>query len=514
MLTGYNKATRMKDRSDLNYHTTDMKGEHNMKKTTVIIILLTLVMLFAGCDKLTEIEKIDIDAAKAIALTSLGLDGSELSYAEAVLKDRDGRAYYDVSVVVDGVSYGFAIDATSGVIIERSGDGIGAPPDANGYIGEAQAFALAHTDAGYTAEQSTLIFWELKENNGEAKYSIWFEGVGQGYHYFVDAVTGEILSREKTAIEIPGRNNDDIDPEMNVYPLNPAGEEPAMEVIQPPIGSDTVIDLTPAEVEYPITDYLKTERAPGITSTEILKAITEHSGYSRLEIRVLAYLAESIGAEYAHHVYFTTPDGKYFYYAVGHATQTVLRWESADALSELSHPLRDSATKVVMPEGMISIEEAYGYALRVNLVYNFNTETLQKVWKDDVILYVAEADYRNGEYEYDFIYQDKESGWFATVTVRASDGAVRNFGCGRWRKGYFGGFETVTAVKVTEAEAKTMALSYVPGAAETDITAFVTDTAEGKMEYEGTITYRGMRYTFEIDAYSGAFRSWNAAPVK
>ena len=167
-----------------------------------------------------------------------------------------------------------------------------------------------------------------------------------------------------------------------------------------------------------------------------------------------------------------------------------------------------------MPEGMISVEEAYGYALRVNLFYDSQTDSIREVWKDDVILYVAEPDFNNGEYEYDIIYQEKDSGKFATVTVRASDGAIRHFGVGYWGKGYFGGFETVTAVKVTEAEAKTMALSYVPGASETDITAFVTDTAEGKMEYEGTITYRGMRYTFEIDAYSGAFRSWNAAPVK
>ena len=473
-------------------------------------------MLFTGCDKLTEIEKIDIDAAKAIALTSLGLDGSELSYAEAVLKERDGRAYYDVNVVVDGVTYRFAIDATSGVIIERSGDGIGAPSDANGYIGEAQAFALAHTDAGYTAEQSTLIFWELKENNGAAKYSIWFEGVDQGYHYFVDAVTGEILSREKTAIEIPGRNNDDIDPEMNVYPLNPAGDEPEMEVIPPTLGNATITDLIPAEVGYPIIDSVKTERVEGIThASEMLAAITAHSGYSRMEIRVLARMLLPVGSEPAYQVYFTTPDGKYHYYAVSRITKEVIRWESADDLNDLSHPLRNSPTKVAMPEGMISVEKAYGYALRVNLFWDSKTDTIRELWKDDVILYVAEPDFNNGEYEYDIIYQEKDTGRFATVTVRASDGAIRGFVVGYWGKGYFGSaFDDVSVVNMTTSEAKTAALSYVPGATESHITAFTTDTAEGKMEYEGTITYRGMRYTFEIDAYSGAFRSWNAAPVK
>lgn len=478
-----------------------------MKKTIIISVLLALALVFIGCAKLTEIEKLDVDAAKSIALNALQLSGTDVSHIEAELKERDGRTYYDVDITVDGVAYTFDIDATSGVIIERSDNA------KKGYIGEAKAFELAHTDAGYTAEQSSLIVWELKENHGEAEYSIWFSGGNKGYHYFVDAVTGEILSREETPIEIPGRNNDDIDPEMNVYPLNPAADEPAMEVIRPPIGSDTVIDLTPAEVGYPIADPIKTERAPGITSTDILKAITEHSGYSRLEIKVLAHLAVPIGTEHAHHVYFTAPDGKYFYYAVSKVTKNVIRWESADDLSELSHPLRDSATKVVMPEGMISVEEAYGYALRYNLRYDSKTDTVRKLWKDDVILYVAEPDFNNGEYEYDIIYQEKATGWFATVTVRASDGAIRRFAFGLWDKGYFGGFQNVSAVKLTEAQAKNMILTYVPGAKSSDITAFTTDTEGGKMEYDGAITYRGMKYTFEIDAYSGAFRSWNAAPA-
>ena len=227
-----------------------------MKKTIIISVLLALALVFIGCAKLTEIEKLDVDAAKSIALNALQLSGTEVSHIEAELKERDGRTYYDVDITVDGVAYTFDIDATSGVIIERSDNA------KKGYIGEAKAFERAHTDAGYTAEQSSLIFWELKENHGEAEYSIWFSGGNQGYHYFVDAVTGEILSREETPIEIPGRNNDDIDPEMNVYPLNPAADEPAMEVIRPPIGSDTVIDLTPAEVGYPIADPIKQKELP------------------------------------------------------------------------------------------------------------------------------------------------------------------------------------------------------------------------------------------------------------
>lgn len=67
---------------------------------------------------------------------------------------------------------------------------------------------------------------------------------------------------------------------------------------------------------------------------------------------------------------------------------------------------------------------------------------------------------------------------------------------------------------ITEADAKKLALAQVPGAAESDINKFKTDYDDGRMEYEGTIVYDGMEYEFEIDAYSGAIRSWEAEPAK
>ena len=71
----------------------------------------------------------------------------------------------------------------------------------------------------------------------------------------------------------------------------------------------------------------------------------------------------------------------------------------------------------------------------------------------------------------------------------------------------------MTAVKMSEYEAKKLALSYVPGAALTNVTKFDVDTADGKLEYVGTITYLGMKYEFHIDAYSGAFRTWSTQPI-
>ena len=52
----------------------------------------------------------------------------------------------------------------------------------------------------------------------------------------------------------------------------------------------------------------------------------------------------------------------------------------------------------------------------------------------------------------------------------------------------------------------------MPGATENDI-RLTLDNDDGKLQYEGKIIYEGMEYDFEIDAYSGAIREWDAESV-
>ncbi len=67
--------------------------------------------------------------------------------------------------------------------------------------------------------------------------------------------------------------------------------------------------------------------------------------------------------------------------------------------------------------------------------------------------------------------------------------------------------------ELTADEAKAIALAKVPGATKDNIRDFEVDRDDGRLEYEGEIVYDGMEYEFEIDAYSGAIRSWEAEPA-
>lgn len=67
--------------------------------------------------------------------------------------------------------------------------------------------------------------------------------------------------------------------------------------------------------------------------------------------------------------------------------------------------------------------------------------------------------------------------------------------------------------KLTQQQARELAFSQVPGAGQADLYEFKVDIDDGRMLYEGEIIYNGMEYDFEIDAYSGAIRSWDSEPL-
>lgn len=65
---------------------------------------------------------------------------------------------------------------------------------------------------------------------------------------------------------------------------------------------------------------------------------------------------------------------------------------------------------------------------------------------------------------------------------------------------------------IGEAEAKRIALSEVPGAADSDIRIY-QEYDDGRLVYEGEIRYNGMEYDFEIDAADGRIIDWDRESI-
>ena len=68
------------------------------------------------------------------------------------------------------------------------------------------------------------------------------------------------------------------------------------------------------------------------------------------------------------------------------------------------------------------------------------------------------------------------------------------------------------AAKLTEEEAKKIALKMVEGAEEEDI-RIEKDEDDGVSVYDGKIIYEDIKYEFEMDAVSGELLNWEQESV-
>ena len=145
---------------------------------------------------------ITADEARAAALADAGLSESEVTFTKTQLDRDDGVQEYEVDFYTSDKEYDYEINAITGEIISResetfknnssaqqnqtSGDVITAE--------EARAAALA--DAGLSESEVTFTKTQLDRDDGVQEYEVDFYTSDKEYDYEINAITGEIISRE------------------------------------------------------------------------------------------------------------------------------------------------------------------------------------------------------------------------------------------------------------------------------------------------------------------------------
>lgn len=209
-----------------------------------------------------------------------------------------------------------------------------------------------------------------------------------------------------------------------------------------------------------------------------------------------AELDEKDGTAY-YDVEFTV-DGTHYTYAIDALTGAVI--ESGSQQAQGYDPAKPDGTQTGTTSTAGAVDEAQAKQIALDHagVAEADTAYLQvKADREDgvavydVEFYVAST---NTEYDYEIDA--------ATGEIRSYDYDVEGYN----------GTQTQSGATKTEAEIKQIALAKVPGATENDIRLSL-DRDDGKLQYEGKIIYEGMEYDFEIDAYSGAIREWEAESV-
>ena len=195
-----------------------------------------------------------------------------------------------------------------------------------------------------------------------------------------------------------------------------------------------------------------------------------------------------------------TANGQDYYYVVDAMTGTVIEAGNASAQQQAAaaSPQQDTAAS-----GQIGKDEAKRIALEDAGVAESSTMPM-----------AVELDYDDGVAVYDVefvVYADDGAVKEYDYEIDATTGAIRSMDNEVERIEYTQGTIHSTDY-LSEQEVRDIALAEVPGATEKDLSLHL-DEDDGRLRYEGRIIYQGMEYEFEIDAYSGAIREWDAESV-
>ena len=88
------------------------------KKTRILTSIICAGLFLAGCAaSAAQVDRIDLDKAKAIATEAAGVASAEVRFSSVELEHRNGVEYYDVDFVADGAEYEYDIDALTGQVL-------------------------------------------------------------------------------------------------------------------------------------------------------------------------------------------------------------------------------------------------------------------------------------------------------------------------------------------------------------------------------------------------------------
>lgn len=148
---------------------------------------------------------IGIDAAKEVALKDAGLTAAQVTFTKQKLDKDDGIDVYEIEFFTETAEYDYEINAATGAVhskdvdLRPNGTTDPATPEQGGsqsYIGLESAKAKALADAKLTATDVTFTKARLDKDDGRDVYEIEFYTTSNEYDYDIDALTGEILSRD------------------------------------------------------------------------------------------------------------------------------------------------------------------------------------------------------------------------------------------------------------------------------------------------------------------------------
>lgn len=420
-----------------------------------------------------------VEEAKAKALIHAGLIGVQVTFTKSELDYENGIQVYEVEFYTQDYEYDYEINASTGAVVDfgyekraaGNGTALVTAPVANVTSGASAVVSPAASGDGNTAmitpekaKELMLVWvpgateqdiWKFKTNydDGCTKYEGKIVFDNAEYKFELDAFTGKVM---------------EFDYEASYHALPAAGSS----AITIEKAKELALAKIPGATEQDIYK-VKTDYDDGRTEYEIEIIF----GNAKYEFELDAFTGKIMGLSY-HAEYITVP-----VMSVTPAASTA-----------------DSNAVTITAEEAKKLALAKVPGATVQDILEFETG-----YNNGLTGYEGKIVYCGTEYEFEIDCHGMFHCW-ETETV----GYFSHHSSGHHSSGHHSSYYGTGSSTITAAQAKSLALAQVPGATAQNIVEFETDYDNGRIEYEGKIIYNGMEYEFEIDGYSGAFRSWKA----
>lgn len=178
------------------------------KKTAISIICIAALLILIGGGTVFAVNIIARNTSigeKKAQLLAFEDAGIESVSAEAVHTQFDfehGTFVYEIEFVADGTAYEYDVKASDGTIIKKETEIVSLAQkhgEDNNQISLDNAKNMALSDAGVSSSEITYTKGTLDYEDGIAVYDIEFNTAEYAYEYEINAVTGEIHSKDTEA---------------------------------------------------------------------------------------------------------------------------------------------------------------------------------------------------------------------------------------------------------------------------------------------------------------------------
>lgn len=147
---------------------------------------------------------IGYDKAKETAASDLGISVSAIRNFDIDIDTDRGVMVYEVEFHYNGSEYEYDINATDGKIIDKSSKPVKeSEPIPSDAINASKARSIAYAHAGVSPSDVLYSDVDFDTDDGVYEYDVEFSTSVATYEYIVNGMTGEVISFQKTSINLP-----------------------------------------------------------------------------------------------------------------------------------------------------------------------------------------------------------------------------------------------------------------------------------------------------------------------